>query len=193
LNRAKSLVLIFGCLLLLAESTSAQAFSTGNVFGGYSYLSSNLASNSWSGLNGWNSSVEVKPFRYFGFVADFSGYYGTERVLAELTNCTPTPAVCLINSQINQHNFLFGLRGSGWIGKFRPSAEVMIGATRLHESRAPFSYLDLVLSEAIGAGVDYRVSRRVGLRLQFDYLQTIILGGVRVNDARASMGPVFYF
>jgi hypothetical protein len=68
-------------LLLFATVVGAQEFSKVDIFGGYSYV--RMVSTSQAGtplassfasanLNGWNGSLEYKPIRWFGAVADFA-------------------------------------------------------------------------------------------------------------------------
>ena len=59
-------------------AASAQIPTRGNVFFGYSYGSADFSSTNRTNLNGWNGSLEGKVLPWVGFVADFSGLYGSQ-------------------------------------------------------------------------------------------------------------------
>jgi hypothetical protein len=72
------LITILFAFLLLPVAASAQIPTRGNVFFGYSYGSADFASGDRTNLNGWNGSLEGKVLPWVGFVADFSGLYGSQ-------------------------------------------------------------------------------------------------------------------
>ena len=65
-------------LLLFAGVASAQIPTSGNVFFGYSYLSTDLSSSGRANTNGWEASVEGKIFPFIGIVGDFDAHYGSQ-------------------------------------------------------------------------------------------------------------------
>ena len=81
----KKLVLVAVFLLGFSVMAMAQDLPKVEVFGGYSLVlvdtSTTLNQSGWEGmdlnLNGWNSSVVFNGNKYFGFVAEFGGSYGT--------------------------------------------------------------------------------------------------------------------
>ncbi len=107
-------------------------------------------SSASSNLGGWDISVEKMYLRYFGAIADFSGQYGG----------------------VSQTNFLFGLRGGAWTGRFRPFAQAMIGAVRVREDATTGSTSETSFAEDLGLGIDFRVVRVVSWRNQVDELKT---------------------
>ncbi|MGA9507683.1 MAG: hypothetical protein WBV55_03445 [Candidatus Sulfotelmatobacter sp.] len=107
-------------------------------------------SSASSNLGGWDTSVEKMYLRYFGAIADFSGQYGG----------------------VSQTNFLFGLRGGAWTGRFRPFGQAMIGAVRVREDAATGSTSETSFAEDLGLGIDFRVLRLVSWRNQVDELKT---------------------
>ncbi|MFZ0761419.1 MAG: hypothetical protein WAM69_15845 [Candidatus Sulfotelmatobacter sp.] len=131
----------------------------GNVFIGYSHLGAvhceaiytsltvtcDPFSAKSSKLSGWNVAVEKKYLHYFGVVADFSGEYGG----------------------LTQSDFLFGLRGGGSIGRFRPFAQAMVGAVHGQELGS-----DTSLAEDLGVGTDFRLARLLSWRNEVDELKT---------------------
>jgi len=168
---------------LLAEMAPAQIPTAGNVFFGYSYYNTNLSGNRNS-LNGWEGSVEGKILPFIGLVADFDGHYGSE-----------TGGVCngfdcvLVNLEVSQHNYLFGPRASVWVGKFRPFAELLIGASHVNSH---FAGSDTGFATAVGGGLDYRLVRLLAWRFQGDYIHVNLLNTPQ-NNLRISTGIVLRF
>lgn len=158
--------------------------SHGDVFFGYSHMGAvrcqaaiiNTAtacdsfSTKISDLTGWSGSVEKKYLRYFGAVADFSGQYGA----------------------VGESNFLFGLRGGAPIARFRPFAEALVGAVHVHENAPAGSSSDTSFAEALGAGVDFRLMRLLGWRIQADELKTK-LTALQQHSLRVSSGLLIRF
>jgi hypothetical protein len=156
----------------------------GDVFFGYSHMGAarcqapitNTAtgcdsfSTKISNLTGWNASVEKNYLRYFGAVADFSGQYGAG----------------------GESNYLFGLRGGASIARFRPFAEALVGAVHVHENAAAGSNSDTSFAQALGAGIDFRLMRLLGWRIQADELRTE-LTAVQQHSLRLSSGLLIRF
>jgi len=169
----------------------------GNVFFGYSYLSADLGAPSRTGLNGWDASVEGKFLPFLGAVADFSGNYGSAGV-AGSGLCTPPPGglpggcISVVNADISQHNFLFGIRGSFSVGKVRPFAEAMVGAAHLSENGSGVSNSSTSFAQALGGGLDYHLIPLLSWRVEADYLRTNSFSATQ-NNARISTGLVFRF
>jgi hypothetical protein len=146
------------------ETPATQIPNHGDVFWGYSHTGSvhcqnpivdttttcNPFSTQASNLNGWNASVEKRYLRYFGAVANFGGEYGG----------------------VTQRNYLFGIRGSATIGRFRPFAEALLGAVTLQDSGFAAPKSDTSFAEALGIGIDFRLMRLLSWRIQADQLKT---------------------
>jgi hypothetical protein len=145
------------------ETPKTQVPNHGDVFFGYSYMGAARCQAIFSStrvvcdplsakalnLNGWNASVEKKYLRYFGAVADFGGEFGG----------------------VSQRNFLFGLRGGASIGSFRLFAEALFGAVHAQESGSAPLKSDTSFAQALGGGVDFRMSRLLNWRIQADELK----------------------
>jgi hypothetical protein len=145
-----------------AENQLAPIPNHGNVFFGYTHAGGShcevLAfgtatacdplSSASSNLGGWDTSFEKMYLRYFGAVADFSGQYGG----------------------VSQTNFLFGLRGGAWKGRFRPFGQAMIGAVRVHDNNP--TTVTTTFAEDLGLGIDFRLVQRLSWRNQVDELKT---------------------
>jgi len=168
---------LFFCLL--TGIAAAQIPTAGNVFFGYSYQSSNAYNSGGTGLNGWNGSLEGKIFPFVGIVADLSGYYGSQTIAP-------------VNASVHEYNFLFGPRVSFSVGKFRPFAHALFGASHASANASGFSTSDTSFGDALGGGLDYRLMRIVGARIQIDDLQTRFYNGTQ-NNFRMSLGLVLHF
>lgn len=168
-------------LLLLPTAALAQIPTRGNVFFGYSYGSADFSSNGRTNLNGWNGSLEGKVLPWVGFVADFSGLYGSQDIAG--------PAFKVDTSM---NSVVLGPRVSVSVGKFTPFAEALFGASHIHDSAAGFSQSDTSFADAFGGGIDYRLIHGIGLRVQGDMLQTRFFSGTQ-NNFRLSTGIVLHF
>jgi hypothetical protein len=175
-------VLIF-VMFLLAGMAAAQIPTSGNVYFGYSYYNTDVSRNRGS-LNGWEGSLEGKMLPFIGIVADFSGDYGS---LNFPTFCVTLP--CPSSRSAHIFNALFGPRVSVSLGKFRPFAEVMIGAS--HASTSGFGS-DASFATAVGGGLDYKLIRLVAWRIEGDYVHSSLFNGAQ-NNARISTGIAVHF
>ena len=186
-------------LLLFASGVGAQESSKVDIFGGYSYV--RMVSTSQAGaplatsfasanLNGWNGSLEYKPIRWLGAVADFGGSYGTQQVslgCEVIIPCPPPP----FRAAAHVHSALFGPRLSVSLAKATPFVHGLVGVA--HTSlTGPSNFSDTALSWAIGGGLDYRLLNGIAWRVQADSLHTDFFGKAQ-NNFRLSTGVVFHF
>src|SRR5450755_1537589 len=169
-------------LLLLPTAALAQIPTRGNVFFGYSYGSADFSSAGRTNLNGWNGSLEGKVLPWVGFVADFSGLYGSQTI----------PVIPSFSAHTTMNTVVLGPRVSVSLGKFTPFAEALFGASHIHESASPFSESDTSFATALGGGIDYRLIHGIGLRVQGDMLQTRFFSTTQ-NNFRLSTGIVLHF
>jgi len=191
-----------GVSLVLAVAMTSRAQDKFEIFGGYSYVralesvaavqlcpgppcpTQNFSTN--ANLNGWEGSIEYRPFHILGFVADFGGVYGS------LNNS-------FSNVSLHRNTYLFGPQVS-WPSRVSPFAHVLFGVA--HESRAfggvtggfVFnSVSDNEFAVAVGAGIDIKVIPHVWLRaIQVDYLGTNFNSNFQ-SQPRASAGVVIHF
>ncbi len=168
--------------LLLPTAALAQIPTRGNVYFGYSYGSADLSSNGRTNLNGWNGSLEGKVLPWIGFVADFSGLYGSQNI----------SAVSPFNVTSSITTVVLGPRASVSIGKFTPFAHALFGASHIHDSASGLSESDTSFASALGGGIDYRPIHGIGWRVQADMLQTRFFSGTQ-NNFRLSTGIVLHF
>jgi len=184
-------------LIGLLPSASNAQLPGGNVFVGYSFTNAYPPLGSRIGLNGWDASLEGKFLPFVGVVADFSGHYGSENAPQTTVCPTPTgslPGGCVgpTNAIVHEYNYLFGLRGSFSVSKFRPFAEALFGATRVTETATSFSSTDTSFTEALGAGLDYHLIPLLSWRIEADDLHT---GNFSIShdNLRLSTGLVLRF
>jgi hypothetical protein len=159
------LAVISAVFLMLTLSAAAQVPTSGNIFFGYSYNRANFGGTSLN-FNGWNGSLEGKVLPWVGIVADVSGHYG---------------------SGDSVHSVVFGPRISASFGPLRPFAHAMLGVSHFGGNATDTSFAD-----ALGGGVDYRLMKVLGWRVQLDALQTRFFGGSQ-DDFRFSTGIVLNF
>jgi hypothetical protein len=181
---------------------AAQIPTSGNVFVGYSYLSSALNKDpigldpipgSRASLNGWNGSLEGKVFPLLGIVADLSGHYGSENFLAPAPpSCGPPGFGCVVNAKAKMYSVIFGPRLSVPVGKFTPFAEAMVGVSHINGSASGFSNSNTSFADALGGGIDYRIIHGLGFRFEGDLLQTRFFSHTQ-NNVRISTGLVLHF
>lgn len=179
--RRNKLIVVLSFFAL--TSCAAAQVPKGNIFFGYSYVTADLNVNDRSNLNGWEGSLEGKVLPFVGIVADFSGHYGSN-------NFPSSTQIIHVNG--SEHNFMFGPRVSGSIGKFRPFAHALIGAGHVSVTATGFTASDTSLATAIGGGLDYHLVPALAWRFQGDYLQTRFFSNTQ-NNARLSTGIVLNF
>lgn len=165
--RRLSCIVMF--LTLVAAAASAQLPTKGNVFFGYSYNHADIVSNDAVGLNGWNASLEGNFLPWIGIVADLGATYG---------------------HHVGEHNYLFGPRASLRVGKYRPFAELLIGASHINVDKGFAT--DTSFSNAFGGGLDYQVWGPVSVRGQLDWIHTRFFNNGQ-NDVRFSTGIAVHF
>jgi hypothetical protein len=176
-------IAVIAVMFMLAGIAAAQVPTSGNVFFGYSYYNTNLNGDRNS-LNGWEGSIEGKFLPFIGIVADFDAHYGSENFRA----CNGFDCV-LFNAAITQNNYLFGPRASFSVGKFRPFAQVLIGASHgnIHHVSSDTSF-----ATAVGGGLDYKFLRLLAWRFQGDYIHSNLFNQSE-NNVRLSTGIVLRF
>ena len=170
--------------------SSTNNINTNNIFVGYSFLASNLYSGQHANLSGWNVSAEKKYLPLFGVVADISGLYGSKNVPLN-GSCANA---CLVPSSVSEYSFQGGIRGSYANAKVRPFGEALFGAVHTVESGPGLSNSHNGFSATLGAGIDCRLTRVLGCRVNVYYIVTGTFGITdRQNSVGASTGLVYRF
>jgi hypothetical protein len=178
-------------LLWLRCTAAAQSTNSSNVFGGYSFEGANLFSGQHANLSGWNVSLEGKHRRFVGVVGDVSGHYGSANVFNPACGHISQPG-CFPNNRVSQFYFQGGVRGSFEIGKIRPYAEALVGGDYTIETALGVSTTRISFAGTLAAGLDYRITRRFGWRLEVGWVGSGSTAS-RQNCVRASTGLVVGF
>jgi Outer membrane protein beta-barrel domain len=192
-------ILGMGFLCLLLPALTQAQLPGGSIFVGYSYVNSDIPFNNpiqffpngRTSLNGWNGSLEVKLLPWIQGVADFGGHYGTQSITLTcevIQNCGFTR----VNANANLHTYMFGPQAAITIGKITPYAHALFGWAHTSAHTSGLSAMDSAFSTAIGGGLDYRLIRGLGWRVQGDYLQTRFFNGTQANF-RFSTGLALHF
>lgn len=156
---------LLSCLLIILGGLAwSQTVPTHvEVFGGYTYTSSNFAWHG-GGENGWNAGVGANAGRWFGLKADVSQYRST------YSDCCP-------HDHSTTTTFLFGPQISIPLpgeSKVRPFGEFLLGGAHINyvfmgQSDTAFLH-STSLAWAFGGGLDFRLTKHLWLRGQADYL-----------------------
>jgi opacity protein-like surface antigen len=193
-------VLIVGFACLLLSSFVSAQLPGGSIFVGYSYVNSDIPFNNpiqflpngRTSLNGWNGSLEVKLLPWIQGVADFGGHYGTQSITLSCEVILNCPPPIKFNANSNLHTYMFGPQAAVPIGRITPYAHALFGWGHTNTHGAGFSATDSAFSTALGGGLDYRLIRGIGWRVQGDYLQTRLFSSTQSNF-RFSTGLAFHF
>lgn len=162
-------VLLVLSLGLLVAGASAQLPTKGNVFFGYSYNHAEVVANDGLNLNGWDAQLEGDFLPWIGIVADIGANYG---------------------DNVTEKNYIFGPRASVRVGKFRPFAELLIGAAHINVLDGQAT--DTSFANAVGGGLDYQVFGPVSVRGQLDWIHTRFFSNGQ-NDVRFATGVAVHF
>lgn len=172
------------------SSAVAQSSDHVEIFGGYSYLSKDFSLASPNGVSGWDASATFKMQRYFGVVADFSGFRPSY-----------TFGVCpaCVSSRSTAYTFLFGPQISIPLHRITPFGRFLLGDAHLSPSDSGVVFnSNTSFTVAAGGGFDFSLTRHFALRGQADWLR---VGFTSRDDqihnphnvARAATGLVFRF
>ena len=187
----KSIAIVF--VLFTFAAVGCAQVPSGNVFVGYSYMSADLLSSGRTNMNGWNGSLEGKVLPFIGFVADFSGNYGSAGVAPNALCTGVVGGSCSgLSASTDIYSYLFGPRVSVTVGKVRPFAEALFGAGHITESASGFSNSNTSFAYAVGGGLDYHLIPLISWRVEGDLLQTRFFSNTQ-NNVRISTGVVIHF
>ena len=158
----KKLLLLLGFGLFIAAPSAAQRdYPRVEIFGGYSYLHTDLLFKS-NIPKGWNASVTGNVHRIIGIEADFSGHYG------DISERRP--------DNYRTYLFLFGPKFAARLPKVTPWGHALFGASYVNVEGRNFQgdYSDsrTAFAWAVGGGVDVRLHRNLSARvIQADYIR----------------------
>jgi hypothetical protein len=143
-----------------------------NLFGGGSFTNyapriqsvDSFTASPSAGLFGWNASLEVKPLRHIGIVADFSGFYGTETRGLSCIDIGGTLGCGPVKQPFHLYTFLVGPQLWFRLSKFTFFGHGLIGGgyVKLAIPSVPTTVPgagsvpgDGAFAAALGGGVDY--------------------------------------
>jgi len=189
---ALQLALVMCLSAVSAAAQTARTFSTPlvEITGGYSLLRSETVAGSGFNLHGGSVSIAANVNNWLGFVGDF-GYYRNKSI---------SPA----GFGLNVSSYTFGPRVSyRGFEHFSLFAHQLIGAAHAggtlytqgfaSGTAAPGPVNSFAM--ATGGGLDYNLSRPLGIRAQGEWLYTTFPNGAssRQNYVRFTLGAVFRF
>jgi PDZ domain-containing protein len=190
ITNMKKLVPVALAVLFLVGVSSAQSLPAIDVFGGYSYLSFNMPASADTisqqlGMQGWQVSASVAVFRHIAVEANFSDH--------KLSDCGGTTGL-----NCSSFAYLFGPRYN--LGdrnkKLNGYLHALIGEDNATLPLSAIATSDTSTAFAGGGGVQYWVSRRIGVQGGGDYFYTHHLnvdGVTGQSNFMASAGVVFRF
>ncbi len=185
-------------LPIFSSAVSAQA--KGDVYFGYSFVSSDPTFSSGGGdlssdsagrasLNGWEASASIRLLPWIRAVADVGAGYGTVPVLFTFQNSEK------LNANSNLHTYLLGPRASVPVGRVTPFGSPFRICPPKHCGHAFVSNVgehEGAFAFDLGGGLDFRLVKRLAWRIQADYLQTKLFSSTQ-HDPRIGTGIVLRF
>jgi opacity protein-like surface antigen len=192
------IVLSLLIILSAAASALAQESNKVEVFGGYSYLRSDLGLGADRDLRGWNASITYNLNKVLGVKADFSGHSTDGAITFEPF----TDGSAKIDT--SNFTFLFGPQFSYRKNdKVVPFAHVLLGGSRRKQFSDPIDVpgfpvfnidsTNTAFTAAFGGGLDIKLTNRLAFRLfQADYLLSRFNGWTQ-NNLRVGTGLVVKF
>jgi hypothetical protein len=191
---------VFLLILLLfvpLGAAKAQNDPKFDVFGGYSFISTDLLETPGvvpgmrDGFHGWNAAFTWYASHNVGFTADFSGSYGSQMVPAYYDGVTG-------ETKVHLHSFAFGPKLVHHADKFEMFAHGLFGFQRA-SLEVPPALVDGAGSNptntdfgmVLGGGLDYVVRKKCAIRvMQVDYMMGQLFGSIE-NHVRLSTGLIF--
>jgi opacity protein-like surface antigen len=184
----------------VSDTGEEQKVPLGEVYVGYSYAGADPFSlGQQTGLSGWEGALQINATRWLSLVADFSGDYGTVQLPVSVpTPFPPCPPLCPSSAtslDVNTHlyTYLFGANVPyRKFARLTPFAQALIGRAHVSGEIQGISEIDTETAFALGFGADYRISERLGWRVQADYLHTKFFHNVDDNY-RLSTGITWHW
>ncbi|MGA9774123.1 MAG: hypothetical protein WBV94_34145 [Blastocatellia bacterium] len=177
----KRLILLSALLFLASIPASAQSsYPSTEVFGGYSYASSELITR--RNTNGFGASFSGNLSEHWGFVGEISGHYGKD--------VFNFPIIGDVDVNFSKYFFLGGPRYSKRGNSATAFAHVLFGGARLKVEGQDSGGGAAI---AVGGGVDINAGKSFAIRaFQVDYIPEHSVGRW-TQTFRAQFGIVFKF
>jgi opacity protein-like surface antigen len=160
-------ILLFGLLVLVSISTSAQDLPRAAVFGTYTYSRSYNSNGDVSNGNGGSGDFSFFPAKMWGIAANVGGATNNG-----YTNSSGTH----FNTNSTSFHYLFGPRIRFGTDRITPFVEVLVGG--IHRSNVTLNGLTTVAAQTsfdltTGGGVDFKVTHHISIRaIRMDYSYT---------------------
>jgi hypothetical protein len=177
----RKLTLLLAALFLAALPAKAQSsYPSTEIFGGYSYLSSEFLER--ENLHGFGVSFAGNLSENWGFVAETSFHFGKTTI--------EDPFFGQIDLDFKKYLFLFGPRFSKRSDAATAFAHVLVGGAK---AKVEDVSGNTRFALAVGGGVDINAGKNFALRaFQIDYIPERSTGQWTQNF-RAQVGIVFKF
>jgi opacity protein-like surface antigen len=170
----KRMLWAIAAILVLSVPAHSQDVPSWELFGGYSYMRSNLSGPGSSfTMNGATGALEQNFNSWLGGRLDVKAFTGT----TDGTNVT---------AQTITYGPVFAYRK---IDKFTPYAHVTFGDVHASTGYLGISTSANKFAMTGGGGLDFNVTERAAVRVQADYLMTRFLGA-RQDNLQFSAGLV---
>jgi hypothetical protein len=178
------------------------------LFVGGSYAEAGLFNaGHWAGLPGWDASLGLNLTNWLGFIVEGGQYFGTSKIPSATpepfpgnTFYKPSPSPTF-NVATREYNILFGAEfARRKYERWTPLGELLYGHQGARGVATPVTgplVQEIGTGRALvaGAGLDYKITPRLALRLKADYFQTATdfaaLGKEKQDNFRFSVGIVF--
>lgn len=170
----KRVLWLVPAILFLCVSAKAQDTPAWEAGGGYSYLWANVSGSTFH-MQGGEGSLSENLNDWFGGRFEVAAYGGT----VGGTNIT---------AQTVTYGPVFSYRR---FDRITPYAHVQLGAVHASAGYLGISQSAFKFALAPGVGVDFRITDRLGVRGQGDYLMTRFLNA-RQDNMQFSVGLVLY-
>jgi opacity protein-like surface antigen len=158
------------------QTEESQGPAEWELFGGYSYLRSNLnGPGSSFDLNGGSGSITENINNWFGGRFEFNAWGGT---LAGVN----------ITAQTYTYGPVFSYRRFGHSTLF---GHAQFGAMHVSSGYLAVSESDTQFAMTVGGGMDFKLNRRAAIRVQGDYLISNFLNA-RQDNVQLTTGLVIY-
>jgi hypothetical protein len=185
-------------MLLMVFTVAAGAYSANaqstDIFGGFAGGAMKPEHDDRFTVHGWNASLTRYFNSRFGVTADFAGLYG------DFTQ-SGTSAAANETIATRQYSFMGGPQVRIiHKDRFETSFKVLVGGVHGYlpdgvlPAGATFNETDQnALAAAFGSNLDFRISRKVSLRVSPGFYLTRFGTEETQKNFRFSIGPVFHF
>jgi hypothetical protein len=185
----KSILVI--ALAVCASSAWAQLMPKAELTGGYTYTSLDEGVGSRLGSNGWNTGGTFFMNNWLGLEGNIAGASNTQS--ASFTTGTTTVSA---SASDKHYTYVFGPRLQFGHGRTSPFVHGLFGLDHESVSASALGFStsvsDNAFASALGGGLEYGVSKHLGVITSADYLMTRHASATQ-NNLRVSAGLSFRF